>query len=194
MAESRSNYPVMHFHSRAEWAEWLKEYHATERGVWVRLAKRASKLPSVTRDESLEVALCYGWIDGQARSHDDDSWLQKFTPRTKRSVWSKRNREHAERLIASGQMQPAGLAEVRAAQADGRWERAYDSPSTATIPEDFQRALEAHPQAREFFETLSGTNRYAILHGIQTAVKPETRARRIEKFIEMLERKEKSYR
>lgn len=187
------NYPTLLFRSRAEWLEWLKENHATQPGIWVRLAKKGSELPSVTRDEALEVALCYGWIDGQARSYDDDSWLQKFTPRTKRSAWSKKNREHVERLVASGQMQPAGLAEVRAAQADGRWERAYDSPSNATVPEDLQRALDSHPQAREFFETLSGTNRYAILHRIQTAVKPETRARRITKFVEMLERREKLY-
>jgi uncharacterized protein YdeI (YjbR/CyaY-like superfamily) len=186
-----TDYPILLFQDQSSWAEWLEQHHATERGLWLRMFRTASGLRSIMHAEALEVALCYGWIDGQARSYDADSWLQKFTPRGKRSVWSKRNREHIERLSASGRMQPAGLEAVEAAKADGRWERAYDSPGTATVPEDLRIALEEHPDARAFFDTLRGADRYAILHRIQTAVKPETRARRIAQFVDMLERGEK---
>jgi uncharacterized protein YdeI (YjbR/CyaY-like superfamily) len=191
MSAAPTDYPIKLFGDQAAWAEWLEEHHEGEPGVWLRLAKVASDLQSVTYAEALEVALCYGWIDGQAKSYDADSYIQKFTPRRKRSVWSKRNREHAERLIRSGKMQPAGLAAIEAAKADGRWDRAYDSPAAATIPEDLQTALDRSPEAKAFFETLNSQNRYAILHRIQTAVKPETRARRIAKFVSMLERGEK---
>jgi uncharacterized protein YdeI (YjbR/CyaY-like superfamily) len=185
-----AEYPVILFPSKAAWAAWLEQHHATERGVWVRIARTTSQLQSVAHADVLDVALCYGWIDGQGRSHDDDSWLLKFTPRGKKSVWSKRNREHVERLIASGEMQPAGFAAIEAAKADGRWDRAYDSASTATVPADLAAALGKNPKAKAFFETLKGSNRYSILHRIQTAVKPETRARRIAQFVEMLERGE----
>lgn len=185
-----SEYPILFFGDRHTWAEWLNQHHATERGVWLRLVKAQSELESITRAEALDVALCYGWIDGQARSYDAESWLQKFTRRGERSVWSKRNREHVERLIATGEMRPAGLAAVEAARSDGRWERAYDSPSTATVPPDLQGALDDHPAAKEFFETLTRGQRYVILYRIQTAVKPETRSRRIVQFIDMLEQRE----
>ncbi|MBV9879683.1 MAG: YdeI/OmpD-associated family protein, partial [Gemmatirosa sp.] len=145
---------------------------------------------SVTYAEALDLALCFGWIDGQKRSHDAESFLQKFTPRQTRSPWSKRNREHVERLLAAGEMHPAGLAAVAAAKADGRWDRAYDSAGTATVPDDLRAALDARPEARAFFETLTGANRYAILYRIQTAVRPETRARRIADFVAMLQRRE----
>jgi uncharacterized protein YdeI (YjbR/CyaY-like superfamily) len=190
VAASPAEYPILLFSDAAGWRGWLDAHHANERGVWLRLAKAASDIRSVSRAEALDVALCYGWIDGQAKRYDGDSWLQKYTPRGKRSVWSKRNREHVERLIASGEMRPAGLAAVEAARRDGRWERAYDSPGSAVVPEDFRAALDDQPEAAAFFETLKGPNRYGILHRIQTAVKPETRARRIADFVAMLGRRE----
>lgn len=180
----------MLFADRAQFRAWLDEHHAAQPGLWLRIAKAASPLRSVTYAEALDAALCYGWIDGQRQSYDADSFLQKFTPRRKRSTWSKRNREHVERLSTAGEMRPAGLAEVEAAKADGRWDRAYDSPASATVPSDLQSALDAHPEAKAFFETLTGFRRYAILYRIQAAVKPETRARRVAEFVAMLQRKE----
>lgn len=188
---SSGDYPTVMFPDKASWAEWLEQNHATGRGVWLRLAKATSSLQSVRSAEALDVALCYGWIDGQAQGVDAETWLQKYTPRGRRSMWSKRNRENVARLIASGEMRPAGLAAIEAAKADGRWDRAYDSPGNATVPADLQAALDGNPAALEFFETLKGMDRYAVLHRIQTAVKPETRARRIEKFVGMLARGEK---
>lgn len=185
-----TDYPILQFADRAAFRKWLEARHTSEPGLWLRIAKASSAHRSVTYAEALDVALCFGWIDGQKKSHDEDSFLQKFTPRQKRSPWSKRNREHVARLTAAGEMHPAGLAAVEAAKADGRWDRAYDSPGKATVPEDFQGALDRHPKAKAFFETLKGANRYAILYRIQTAVKPETRARRIAEFVAMLERKE----
>jgi uncharacterized protein YdeI (YjbR/CyaY-like superfamily) len=143
--------------------------------------------------EALHAALCFGWIDGQARGGDDSFYLQRFTPRRARSIWSKRNRDFVTALIESGRMQPAGLREVERAKADGRWDAAYDAPSTATVPDDLQAALDASPAAAELFAGLSSQNRYAILHRVQTAKKPETRARRIEKFVAMLARGETLY-
>jgi uncharacterized protein YdeI (YjbR/CyaY-like superfamily) len=174
------------FASAEEWEAWLREHHDTAPGVWIRFAKKGSGVPTVTYLEALHAALCVGWIDGQARSADESSYLQRFTPRRARSIWSKRNRGFAEELIAAGRMQPAGLREVERAKADGRWDAAYDAPSTATVPEDLRAALDAEPAAAEFFATLNGQNRYAILHRVQTAKKPETRARRIERFVAML--------
>ena len=188
-----SDYPIVLFADRTAFRAWLSAHHASQPGLWLRIAKAASPLQSVTYAEALDLALCFGWIDGQKRRHDADSFLQKFTPRQKRSPWSKRNREHVERLIAAGEMHPAGLAAVAAAKADGRWDRAYDSPGTVTVPDDLQAALDEHPEARAFFGTLTGTNRYAILYRIQTAVKPETRARRIAEFVAMLRRRETLY-
>ena len=185
-----SDYPILLFADHAALRAWLSAHHASEPGLWLRIAKAGSPLRSVTYAEALDIALCFGWIDGQKRSHDADSFLQKFTPRQQRSPWSKRNREHVARLIAAGEMHAAGLAAVDAAKADGRWDRAYDSAGTATVPEDLQAALAEHPEARAFFETLKGANRYAILYRIQTAVKPETRARRIAEFVAMLRRGE----
>ncbi len=184
-----SDYPIVLFADRTAFREWLSAPHALRPGLWLRVAKAASPLQSVTYAEALDLALCFGWIDGQKRSYDAESFLQKFTPRQKRSPWSKRNRERAERLAAAGEMHSAGLAAVEAAKADGRWNRAYDSPGTVTVPDDLQAALDEHPEARAFFETLKGTNRYAILYRIQTAVKPETRARRIAEYVAMLQRR-----
>jgi uncharacterized protein YdeI (YjbR/CyaY-like superfamily) len=197
-AESRhlpapQTYPVALFRDKEEWTSWLDSHHATAAGVWLRIAKKGSALVSVSISEALDAALCYGWIDGQRNSLDADSYLQKFTPRRKRSVWSKINRENVARLIRSGAMRPAGMAAVEAAKADGRWERAYDSPGSSNVPADLETALQASPQAKAFFETLKSNNRYAILYRVQTAVKPETRARRIREFIDMLERGETLY-
>jgi uncharacterized protein YdeI (YjbR/CyaY-like superfamily) len=185
-----SDYPIVLFADRDDFRTWLSAHHASQAGIWLRIAKAASPIQSVTYADALDVALCFGWIDGQKRRYDADSFLQKFTPRQKRSSWSKRNREHVERLIAAGEMHPAGLAAVAAAKADGRWDRAYDSPGRATVPDDFKAALDEHPEASAFFERLTGANRYAILYRIQTAVKPETRARRIAEFVAMLRRRE----
>ncbi len=182
--------PVILFASQKDWAKWLDKNHANSPGVWVRLAKKASALKSVNYAEALEVALWYGWIDGQKKSYDADSSLQKFTPRRPKSIWSKINREKAEALINAGKMKPAGLQAIEKAKQDGRWDAAYDSQSKATVPEDFQVELDKNKRAKEFFATLKSVNRYAILFRIQTAKKAETRARRIQQFIEMLERNE----
>jgi uncharacterized protein YdeI (YjbR/CyaY-like superfamily) len=189
----RQDLPILLFAQPDDWRVWLHENHASSTGVWLRLAKKASALTSQSYAEALDVALCYGWIDGQKNSYDEDSWLQKFTPRGAKSVWSKINREKVAALIASGQMQPSGLRAVELAKQDGRWDAAYDSQSNATVPEDFQAALDASPQAKSFFATLNSVNRYAILFRIQTAKKAETRLKRIEQFIGMLERNEKLY-
>ena len=191
MAATPSDYPVLLFERQSAWARWLERHHVTARGVWLRFGRKGAGLRTISYDEALDVALCYGWIDGQARGFDAESWLQRFTPRGARSVWSKRNREHVARLIATGAMRPAGLAAVEAAKADGRWERAYDSPASATVPHDFQAALDRVAGAQAFFDTLTRSQRYSILYAIQTAVKPETRARRIAHYVTMLRKKEK---
>ena len=192
-SSTRNDLPVVQFEGPQVWATWLDKHHATSPGVWLRIAKKASGTASVTYDQALEVALCYGWIDGQKKSYDEESWLQKFTPRGARSIWSKVNREKAEKLIARGAIQPAGLAAVEQAKQDGRWEAAYDSQSSASVPDDFQAALDQHAEASAFFATLNSRNRYAILFRIQTAKKPETRAKRIEQFIRMLTNHETLY-
>lgn len=175
------------FAGAAEWEAWLREHHETRpAGVWIQFARKGTGIPTVTYREALQVALRFGWIDGQARSLDDAFYLQRFTPRRARSIWSKRNRDFATALIEAGAMEPAGLREVERAKADGRWDAAYDAPSTATVPEDLQAALDANAGAAAFFATLDARNRYAILHRVQTAKRPETRARRIEKFVAML--------
>jgi uncharacterized protein YdeI (YjbR/CyaY-like superfamily) len=189
----RNSLPLMQFERQQDWAVWLDENHASSPGIWLQIAKKSSQMQSVTYEEALEAALCYGWIDGQKKSYDDSSWLQKFTPRGPKSIWSKINRDKAEVLIRSGQMKPAGLAAVESARQDGRWEAAYDSQRTSTLPNDFQDALDKNPEARAFFATLNSANRYAILFRIQTAKKAETRARRIQQFIHMLENHEKLY-
>jgi uncharacterized protein YdeI (YjbR/CyaY-like superfamily) len=183
--------PQIAFASQKAWEKWLKVNHLTSPGIWLKLAKKSSGTASVTYAEALEIALCYGWIDGQKQSHSAEAWLQKFTPRSRKSIWSKINREKALTLIANGKMQSAGLAEVERAKRDGRWEQAYESQSVATVPPDLQTALNKSPRAKAFFATLESRNRYAILWRVQTAKKPETRARRIALFIEMLERREK---
>jgi len=185
------DFPIILFENPQAWADWLEAQHATVGGVWLKLAKKDTGIPSITYAEALEMALCYGWIDGQKKGLDERFWLQKFTPRRAKSIWSKINREKAEALIANGAMKPSGLREVEGAKLDGRWESAYDSQSNAVLPADFQAALDQSPSAQAFFTTLNSANRYAFLFRIQTAKKAETRERNIRKFIGMLERGEK---
>ena len=179
------------FSKQKDWADWLRNNHPKSSGVWLKLAKKNSGSQSVSYAEALEIALCYGWIDGQKKSYDESFWLQKFTPRGAKSIWSKINKAKAGELIKSGRMKPTGLKAVERAKQDGRWDAAYDSPSVSTVPPDFQARLNKSAKAKAFFATLNSANRYAILFRIQTAKKAETRARKIEQFIEMLERKEK---
>ncbi|HXY50909.1 MAG TPA: YdeI/OmpD-associated family protein [Terriglobales bacterium] len=175
------------FASRAAWATWLEQYHRKSPGLWLRLAKKGSGLKSVSYPEAVEVALCYGWIDSQKQSETGKTWLQKFVPRSDHSVWSKINRQKALALIKSGKMKPAGRKAIERAKGSGHWQRAYDSPSRALVPSDLQAALNANVRAQAFFTELDGANRYAVLFRIQTAKKPETRARKIREFVEMLE-------
>lgn len=174
------------FASGPDWEEWLAAEGETSAGVWLKFAKKGSGIESVSYAEALDVALCYGWIDGQKAAHDAEYWLQRFTPRGPRSRWSKINCGKVTELVERGAMQPAGLREIERAKADGRWEAAYEPQRTATVPDDLQQALDANPTAKEFFAGLRGANRYAILYRVQDAKKPETRARRIATFVTML--------
>jgi uncharacterized protein YdeI (YjbR/CyaY-like superfamily) len=183
--------PVHLFADRTEMEAWLEENHASSEGIWLKLAKKGASEPSVTYYEAVELGLCFGWIDSQVRRFDDQHYLQRFTPRRPRGRWSKINREKAEALIAAGKMRPAGLAEVEAAKADGRWETAYEGQRTAKVPTDLQRELDANQAAAEFFASLDSANRYAIVYRLDDAKKPETRERRLRKFVAMLERGEK---
>ena len=169
---------------------WLKKHHAASDGLWLQIAKKGADEPSVTYPEAVEIALCWGWIDGQKKGLDDQHFLQRFTPRRARSIWSKINVAKVATLIEAGRMQPPGQAQIDAAQADGRWEQAYDGARTATMPDDLQAALDANAAAKAFFATLNTTNRYAVTWRVQTAVKPETRARRIVQLVDMLARGE----
>ncbi|HKT84256.1 MAG TPA: YdeI/OmpD-associated family protein [Solirubrobacterales bacterium] len=182
--------PIIHFASREELESWLEE-NAGSNGLWLKIAKKGSGVPSVNYAEALELALCFGWIDSQKRGFDEVYFLQRFTPRRPGGKWSQINREKAEALIAEKKMRPAGLAEVEAAKGDGRWDAAYASQSKAKVPDDLQRELGRNEAAREFFAGLDGANRYAILYRLEEAKKPETRERRLRKFVEMLERGEK---
>ena len=185
--------PTLPFANKKKWADWLAKQHDKSAGVWLKLAKKHSGISSVTYEAALDVALCYGWIDGQKKGFDDKYWLQKFTSRGAKSIWSKINTEKVERLIASGEMKPAGLKAIEAAKQDGRWDAAYASQKNISVPEDFQAALDKNEKAKVFFATLNSVNRYAILFRIQTTKKAETRAKRIQQFVEMLERGEKLY-
>lgn len=182
--------PTLPFETKKKWADWLARQYDRSAGVWVKLAKKGTGIPSVTYEEALDVALCYGWIDGQKGSFDDTYWLQKFTPRGAKSIWSKINTEKAERLIASEEMKPSGLKAVEAAKQDGRWDAAYHSQKNISMPEDFQSALSKNRKARAFFESLTSAKRYSFLFRIVTAKKAETRERRIRQFVEMLEKGE----
>ena len=176
--------PVISFATVADCEAWFAQHHAEHGGFWLKIGKKGAGR-TVTYGEALDVALCHGWIDGQKRGYDQTHWLQRFTPRGSRSKWSQNNRDKAEALIKACRMRPAGQAQVDAAKADGRWEAAYAGQKSATVPADLAAALAADPQAQAFFETLSGANRYAILYRVHDAKKPETRAARIAKFVEM---------
>jgi uncharacterized protein YdeI (YjbR/CyaY-like superfamily) len=181
-----SDLPVVGFGDPGAWESWLAEQHALSPGVWLKIAKKGSGAPGVSYPEALEVALCYGWIDGQKGTLDDEYWLQRFTPRRPGGRWSKINTDKAAELIEAGRMQPAGMREVELAREDGRWDAAYAGQRTAGVPEDLERELAGNDAARAFFATLSGVNRYAILHRIGDAKRPETRAKRIAKYVAML--------
>ena len=182
---------ILSLKSAKDWQAWLRLNHSTSSEVWLHLQKKSSLKKSPTYPEALDIALCYGWIDGQKNSHDENSWLQRFTPRRPRSAWSKKNTEHAERLIQAGKMKPAGLAEIEAAKNDGRWKAAYDSPSNATVPEDFLKALKKNKKAEAFFKSLNKTNVYSIAYRLQTAKTAETREKRMTLILEMLAKGEK---
>ena len=183
----RKEQPVKAFATAASLEKWLSKHHSSSQGIWIRFAKKDSGRRSVTYPEALELALIHGWIDGQRKRDTDKTFLQKFTPRARRSVWSSINREKAKALIASGRMAPRGLSEVERAKKDGRWDAAYDSPKNARMTPELEKALAGNPKAASFFATLSSTNRYAILWRIQTAKKPETKAKRLELYMKMLE-------
>jgi uncharacterized protein YdeI (YjbR/CyaY-like superfamily) len=178
------------FDSATEWERWLEDNHSASDGVWVKMGKKQAGVQSVRYPEVLECALCFGWIDGRREALDERHFLQRFTPRRSRSRWSRINRDTAERLISEGRMRAAGLAEVERARADGRWEAAYEGQRSIAVPEDLQRELDARPSARTFFAELSSQNRYAILYRLQDAKRPQTRARRLVKFVAMLEAQE----
>lgn len=183
--------PTLTFTNQAEWESWLELNGSAVTGVWLRLAKKTADQQTVSYAEAVESALCHGWIDGQKQAESEHYWLQRFTPRTAKSIWSKINKAKAEALISAGRMQAAGMRQIDRAKQDGRWETAYSSASTSTIPEDFQRALDANKKAKAFFATLNSQNRYAILFRIQNSKRAETRAKKITQFIEMLAHGEK---
>jgi uncharacterized protein YdeI (YjbR/CyaY-like superfamily) len=177
---------VRTFGSAADWSAWLDAEHATSRGCWLKISRKGSMHPTVSYAEALEVALCFGWIDGQKRPLDEDHWLQRFTPRRPGSRWSKINAAKADALEAAGRMRPAGQREVDAARADGRWDGAYEGQRASTVPDDLRQALDANPAAAAFFGSISSVNRYAIVYRIGTVKRPETRARKIAQYVQML--------
>ena len=187
---AKAEQPVLFFATPVELEAWIDEQGEKSDGIWLKFAKKDSGIESVFYAEAVEIALSHGWIDGQAKRFDDHHYLQRFTPRRPRSKWSRINREKAERLIAEGRMRAAGLREIERAKEDGRWDDAYDSPSTATVPDDFQVALDAEPAAAEFFASLGSTKRYSFLYRITDAKRPETRAKRIAEYVELLARGE----
>ena len=188
--EERLGLAILPFATEESWLAWLKDNHLASAGVWIKFAKKGSGIPSVTYEQARDGAIRYGWIDGLKHAYDAGYYLIRFTPRRPKSGWSRVNTKIAEDLMARGLMAPAGLAQVEAAKRDGRWEAAYDSPASMTVPEDFLRELERHPGAGEFFRSLNASNRYAFLYRIQTARTPDSRAERIGRFVEMLEKGE----
>jgi uncharacterized protein YdeI (YjbR/CyaY-like superfamily) len=191
--KSVGDLPIATFERVKEWEAWLAKHHRSSPGVWIRMAKKATGLPSITHPDALDVALCYGWIDGTRQGESDTTFLQKFSPRAKRSTWSKINREKVQALIEAGRMQPAGLAEIERAKGDGRWDAAYDSQRNMQVPPDLESALAAKPRAKAEFAKLDSRNRFAILFRTHQAKKPETRAKRIAEFVAMLARGERIY-
>lgn len=190
-AAEENELKVLSFKKAKEFEKWLAKNHILCLGIWLRFFKKGSAQKTITHEEALDEALCYGWIDGQLKKYDAMSWIHKFTPRGAKSIWSKKNTSHAERLIAIGKMKPSGLAEVEKAKADGRWARAYDSPAEMKIPEDFMTALFKDKKAKTFFDSLNRANKYAIAWRLQTAKKTETREKRIKTILEMLSKEQK---
>ena len=182
---------IIAFKNLKEFRKWLSANHVNSKGIWLRFFKKDSGIKTITHDEALDEALCYGWIDGQLKKYDEKSWLQKFTPRRVKSIWSKRNIEHAENLMKLNKMKASGLIEINDAKKDGRWKKAYDSPANMNVPDDFLLKLRKNKKALKFFETLNRANKYAITWRLQTAKKPETRERRMLKILDMLSREEK---
>ncbi|MGZ5220678.1 MAG: YdeI/OmpD-associated family protein [Chitinophagaceae bacterium] len=191
MENKKEDLPILIFNAASEFEQWLNKNYASSNGIWLRIYKKASGIATVTYPEAVKAALCYGWIDGVANKYDEESYLQRFTPRRSKSIWSKLNVERANQLINSGKMKPGGLKEIEAAKADGRWASAYDSPANIEIPKDFLQALSKKPQAKKFFKTLNKTNTYSIAWRLQTARKPETREKRMKLIPEMLSRGQK---
>jgi uncharacterized protein YdeI (YjbR/CyaY-like superfamily) len=189
--DCKGDLPIISFAFQEDWERWLQAQHTTAKGLWLKIAKKGSGIDSVTYEEALQSALCYGWIDGQKGAYDERFWLQRFTPRGPRSKWSRINRDKATELLDQEKMKPAGLEQVRRAQRDGRWDAAYEGQRAATVPEDLQRELDGNPEAKAFFATLDSANRYAILYRLKDAKKPETRAQRLAKYIAMLSEHEK---
>ncbi|WP_426236704.1 YdeI/OmpD-associated family protein [Pararhizobium sp. DWP1-1-3] len=190
MAENQAELPVLAFADAAEWESWLASQPLSASGLWLKFAKKASGVSTVSKPEAIDTALCHGWIDGQLKPFDGNYWLIRFTPRRPKSKWSAINCKRAEALIEAGRMRPAGHAEIERAKADGRWEVGYQSQSTITVPADLQQALDGNEGAKTLFGTLDGANRYAVLYRVHTANKPETRARIIERLVAMLGRGE----
>jgi uncharacterized protein YdeI (YjbR/CyaY-like superfamily) len=182
---------VLQFATQKEWRRWLAKYHAACDGMWLRIFKKGANKPTVTYDQALDEALCYGWIDGLKKSHDVESFIQRFTPRRPRSLWSIRNKTHVARLIKAGKMKPSGLKQIEAAKADGRWKHAYDSPKNMLVPEDFLKELAKDKKALGFFKELNKANTYAIAWRLQTATKPEIRERRMKSLLAMLAQQQK---
>jgi uncharacterized protein YdeI (YjbR/CyaY-like superfamily) len=188
---NKPDLPIIPFASQVIWEQWLDQNHAVSKGIWLQMFKKDSGIASVNYAQALDVALCYGWIDGQLKSIDELSYMQRFTPRRPRSIWSKRNIEHIARLTGEGRMKPAGIREAEAAKADGRWEVAYDGQGTMSLPSDFLEELTKSEKAFTFYESLNKANKYAIAWRIQTAKRPETRKKRMKEILDMLEREEK---
>ena len=190
MSEERAGLPIVAFANADELERWLEAQRPDAKGLWIKFAKKGSGIPSVTKAEAIDAALCFGWIDGQLDTYDERHWLIRFTPRKRASKWSLVNRTRAAELIEMGRMRAGGLAQVEAAMADGRWNAAYASAARAEVPDDLRAALDANSKARVFFATLTGANRYAIVYRIGAVKRPETRARKIAEFVAMLERGE----
>jgi uncharacterized protein YdeI (YjbR/CyaY-like superfamily) len=190
MPEQLDGLPIIAFADAASFDDWLDRQSANSAGAWIKFAKKGARESGLNKTEAIDAALCHGWIDGQLNKYDDEHWLVRFTPRKARSKWSQVNKTRASRLVSQGRMRPAGFAQIEAAKADGRWADAYAPASSATVPPDLQDALDANPGAAKFFSTLKGANRYAIIYRIGSVKRPETRARKIAAFVEMLERGE----
>lgn len=190
MPDDKREPEIILFQNIDNWKEWLEKNHKNSDGIWMQIAKKNKEIKSIDYQEGLEVALCYGWIDGQKKSYDDNSWLQKFTPRRAKSIWSKVNKDKVELMIKNGKMQASGLAEIEKAKQNGMWDNAYESQKNITVPEEFKTELDKNEKAKKFFESLNNSNRYSFLFRIHTAKKPETKTKKIKQFIEMLEKGE----